>query len=153
MTRFVIEYIDPTEVRILVEGRVTLVFENIEGKVWCKPGISHDRGTAVVQRKDFLDARKLAIEEMAKVETQQCLSDAEIARVILSNAKRKDLSVDTSLDSFMKVAGWCSPTRRVGIMHAIGEIGGTASTQRATRRKKNKKVEQDRAKQGTFSFT
>lgn len=151
MPRFSIEYANSSEVRIVVESRVTLCFRNIEGRVWKVWSSSYDRKPAVVSRIDFFDARRLAIEEMQRAEHQQHLSDAQIAHIVLANTKKKNLGIETTLDSFMEVAKWCNHSRRPGIMQKIGKIGGNSSTQRAKKRnaaeKKRARTKEEKEKQ------
>jgi len=78
---------------------------------------------------------------------------------VLENIKKekRQIGVESAVDSFIKVAGWCDVNRRSGIMHEIGKIGGTASAQRASEQKAGvKKYEQKKAasaQQGTFVFS
>jgi len=160
MPRFKIERVTEDEADILVEGRVTLYFRSIEGCVRNVASSAYDRKPAVVSRKDFLDARRLAIKEMEKVveepttlQEESGISNWDIANLVLKNATQNNLSVATALDIFLKSATWVNPDRRSAIMQEVGKIGGTASARKAGQRRKRKEEETEKKRQGTFSFT
>ncbi|HEC32706.1 MAG TPA: hypothetical protein ENI63_00410 [Candidatus Kaiserbacteria bacterium] len=159
MPRFVVRQVSEDEANILVEGRVTFCFRNVEGVVWEVASSSYDRESTFVPRKDFLDARRLAIAEMRKFAKQQTdskenLSDKEIACIVLANAKQHDgLSVWTALDVFFKTARWCNTNRRPSIVQEIGKMGGEASVRRAKKRLRDEERRKEKARQGKLNFT
>src|SRR3989344_1954523 len=150
MPRFKVERVTPDEVDILVEGRVTLHFRRIKNFVWKVGATTHDRGKATVSKKDFSDARNLAIEKMRKAAEQEMpsskngemtrasrreVTDEDIARIVLRNARDREVSIDTALDVFLSSARWCDSSHRWSIMKEINKIrgaaGGAASKKRA----------------------
>ena len=156
MPRFEVSNRTSDGVQILVEGRVTLIFRNIEGRVSCVSRFSFDRGPLTVSRKDFLDARKLATGEMAKVaeeEFKSNLPDSALAEMVLANVKRNNISPLTALNDFFKSATWCNPNRKLGILQEIGKIGGHASKVAAKARKNKERIKKEAERQGSFSFT
>jgi len=159
MPRFEVERVTEDEADILVEGRVTLYFRNIEGRVLKVASSTYDRKPATVLRKDFLDARALAIMEMANFSEEQVpkdkkgSSDEDIARAVLKNAKQRNCSIEAALNVFLKSATWCNPNRRSAIMQEVGKIGGKASVNRAKQRRERKQREKENALQGGLDFT
>lgn len=80
MPRFFTERATPDEADILIEGRVTLHFRMIEGRVWKVSDTPHDRKGGRVPAKDFIGARKLAIQEMNKTKKAQAPPRSEIGK-------------------------------------------------------------------------
>ena len=141
--RFQIEKSSPTEADILVEGRVTLHFRNIEGRVVKVAATSRDRKPAVISRKDFADARALAMITMEDlrlaVEESEGFSNEDIARQILTRVRRsmKPTSFVAELDAYLESAKtWCSPARRARILVEAGKMGAAASARKAAARRK-----------------
>jgi len=157
--RFKIQHSSPTDVDILVEGRVILSFRNIEGNVVCVARKAYDRKPAWVPTQDFHDARTLAVETMEDlriaVEEAEGPSNTDIARSVLNRIRKSGstMGVDSALDDYLTAAEkWCSTERRSHIKKEIGKIGGAASSRKAAARRRKAQKEERAARQGKLSL-
>ncbi len=136
----------PAEAEVVVDGTITLVFRRIEGKVWKVGSYRFGRNPSTkVSRRDFLEARRLAVAAMQKAAAEppkpaagKGLTDREIAERILRAAAEAGTSVASAVGSFCRSATWLDESRLPAIWAEIGKIGGAASKRRARRARRER---------------
>ena len=129
--RFKVLSSNQEEAAVLVEGRVELLFRMYEGKLWKVSSSSYDRKSAVVSRNDFLEARKIAGQEIMSHRSSSIGAPAtnpeEIANAIFLYARKWCKGNIGQAASEYRELRNISPELMKTVWQTIGRRGGQAA--------------------------